>query len=188
MKIIANDIRVGNVLEHNKRLLLVTKIAKTQPGKGGAYVQAEMKDIREGNKFNERFRSSETVERARLEEQDFQYLYPEGEQLVLMDLRSYEQHNVNRDLAGDAAAFLTEGMQVTCTVYDDGIIAVSLPEDVEVEIEEAEPVVKGQTASSSYKPAIVAGGVKVMVPQFIGAGDKIIVKSADGSYVRRAEG
>ncbi|MDB2414866.1 elongation factor P [Rickettsiales bacterium] len=187
MKINANSIRPGNVLEHNKRLWSVAKISHTQPGKGGAYIQVEMKDIKTGTKLNERFRSSEDVERAHLDAKEYQYLFTEGEFLTLMDNDTYEQIQVNKELAGDAGVFLQDAMEITVISYEGAPISIELPEDVTLEVVESEAVVKGQTAASSNKPAILENGVRVMVPPFIEVGTKIVVKTADGSYVERAK-
>lgn len=186
MKMIANNIRPGNVLEYNKKLWVVSKISHTQPGKGGAFVQVEMKDIMVGTKLNERFRSTEDVVRAHLDEAEYQYLYTEGEDLVLMDLNSYEQIHVRRELVGEPVAFLQDEMMITVVSHEGNAIAVELPEEVTLKVVEADAVVKGQTATSSYKPAMLENKVRVMVPQFIGVGDELIVKTADASYVERA--
>lgn len=187
VKIIANDIRPGNILEHNGKLWQVAKIMHTQPGKGGAYMQVEMKDIKTGTKLNERFRSSETVEKARLDTKDFQYLYGDDSSVTLMDLESYDQITVSKELVGDAAPFLQDGMSVTVEVYEETPLIVHLPETVVLEIVEADAVVKGQTAASSYKPAVLENGVRTLVPPFIETGTKIVVRTADASYVERAK-
>ena len=187
MKINGNDIRPGYIIEHNKRLWLATKIQHTQPGKGGAYLQVELKDIRNGTKLNERFRSSETIEKVRLDEKEFQFLYKEGEMLTFMDQETFEQITLSETLVGDPAVYLEDGMLVTVSTYEEEIVGVKLPDTVVVPITEAEPVVKGQTASSSYKPAILENGVRVMVPPHIDAGTKIVVNTADNTYVERAK-
>ena len=187
MKMTANSIRPGNVLVYNKKLWVVAKISHTQPGKGGAYIQAEMKDIQSGTKLNERFRSTEDVERAHLDEKEYQYLYTEDENLVLMDLESYEQVNVPKELVGEPVAFLQDEMMITVVSHENTPIGVQLPEEVVAEVVEADAVVKGQTAASSNKPAVLANGVRVMVPPFIEAGNRIVVKTADGQYVERAK-
>jgi elongation factor P len=187
MKVGANTIRPGNILVHNTKLWVVSKIAHTQPGKGGAYIQVEMKDIQQGTKLNERFRSSEDVERAQLEEKEYQYLYSEGDDLVLMDTETYEQINLPRELVGDPIAFLRDEMMITVVSFENKPIAVELPEQVIVEVVEADAVVKGQTAASSYKSATLEGDIKVLVPSFIEAGNRIVVKTADGAYVERAK-
>lgn len=185
MKINANSIRPGNVLNHNNRLWIVAKIAHTQPGKGGAYIQVEMKDIENGTKLNERFRSSEDVERAHLDEIEYQYLFTEGDDLHVMDLVSYEQITIPKEKVGDPVVFLTDGMMIKVVSFNHKIVGVELPEEVIVKVDQTEAVIKGQTASSSYKPATLENGERVMVPPFIEAGDEIIVKTADGAYVGR---
>ncbi|MBQ9335360.1 MAG: elongation factor P [Alphaproteobacteria bacterium] len=187
MKISANEIRIGNVLEHNNKLWIVTKTQHVQPGKGGAYIQAEMKELRGGSKLNERFRSAEAVEKVFLDEKPFQYLYQDGEYLYFMDQKTYEQIQLPIDLVGDSSAFLSDGMVVTICLYENEPISVTLPQTVILEIVEAEPVVKGQTATSSYKPAVLSNGVKIMVPQHIEAGTRVVVDTTEATYVERAK-
>lgn len=187
MKINANSIRPGNVLEHKNKLWVVSKIMHTMPGKGGAFMQVEMKDINGTTKLNERFRSSEDVERAQLEETEYQFLFMNGDNLTLMDMTTYEQVEVDKELVGDPVAFLKDEMMVRVVSYQGKNISVELPEDATLEVVEADAVIKGQTASSSYKPAVLENGVRVMVPPFIGVGDRIVVKTADGAYVERAK-
>ncbi len=187
MKINGNEIRPGNVIEHNGGLWVAVKTHAVKPGKGGAYNQVELKNLIDGTKLNERFRAAETVERVRLEQKDFSYLYEQGEALVFMDLESYEQLELQKDFVGDRAAFLQDGMTVTVEIYDEKPIGISLPDQVTLEIVEADPVVKGQTAASSYKPARMENGIRVMVPPFIEAGERIIVDTNEITYVRRAE-
>jgi len=187
MKIDGVSIRPGNVLQHKNQLWLVVKTQHTQPGKGGAYMQVEMKDIRNGTKLNERFRSAETVERVRLDQKDYQFLYVDGDDLHFMDNTDFEQIMIARDMIGDAAAFLQEGMIVTVESFEGEPIGVQLPDTAIVEVVEADAVVKGQTASSSYKPAVVDNGLRVMVPPFIEAGTRIVVNTADSTYVERAK-
>jgi len=187
MAMIANNIRPGNVLVYKNNLWAVSRISHTQPGKGGAFIQVEMKDIKNGTKLNERFRSTENVEKAHLDTQEYQFLYMDGEQLTLMNLADYEQIHVEKTLVGEPVAFLEDGMNVNVTMHEQTIVAIELPENVVGEIAETEAVVKGQTAASSNKPATLTNGVRVMVPPFIGAGDKIVVKSADGEYVERVK-
>lgn len=186
MKINANSIRAGNVLELNGRLYLVTKTPDhTMPGKGGAFVQVEMKDIQSGTKINERFRSSETVERARLEQREFQYLFADGEQLNLMDTENFEQITINKDLVGEKIVYLKDDMIISVEFHEETPIRVALPETVVLEITEAEPVVKGQTAASSYKPALLENGIRIMVPPFIESGTKVVVRTEDDAYIER---
>lgn len=187
MKIIANDIRVGNVLEYNKRLWAVLKTMHTQPGKGGAYMQVEMKDIKDGTKNNIRFRSGETIERVHLDQKIYQYLYDEGNSITLMDKDTFEQSLVNKELLGEQAPFLQEGMDVTLEMYNDEPVLAMLPETVILEVVECEPVVKGQTVTASYKPAILNNGVRITVPQFVNQGDKIVVKIETQEYMERAK-
>lgn len=191
MKINGNEIRPGNIIEHKGRLMVATKTQHTQPGKGGAYMQVELKDIRDGTKMNERFRSSETVERVRLDEKEFQFLYANGDgpdaDLTFMDQETFEQVTVPQALIGDSSVFLQDGMIVTVSTYEGDVVGVSLPDTVIARITEADPVVKGQTAASSYKPAILENGVRVMVPPHVESGTRIVVNTGDFTYVERAK-
>ncbi len=187
MKISGVDIRPGNILEYEGGIWKVAKIQHTQPGKGGAFMQVEMKNLIDGRKTNVRFRSADTVERVRLDTKDFQFLFEDGDQLVFMDKDNYDQIQLASDLLGDARAFLTDGMDVTLELYDERPISVQLPEQVEAVIVEADAVVKGQTASSSYKPAILENGVRVMVPPHIESGTRIVVDVYAREYVRKAD-
>ncbi len=187
MKINGNAIRPGNVIEHKGRLWRAVRIQHTQPGKGGAYLQVELKDIRDGTKLNERFRSSESVERVRLDQKPYQFLYADGDMLTFMDNETYEQVSLNKDLLGEPVQFLQEGMDVTIESYEGEMISAMLPDTVVMAVTEADAVVKGQTASSSYKPAIVENGIRVMVPPHIEAGTRIVINTSDGSYVERAK-
>ena len=187
MKISGVDIRPGNIIEYEGGIWRAVKIQHTQPGKGGAYMQVEMKNLIDGRKNNVRFRSAETVERVRLDTKDFQYLYAEGDMLVFMDKETYEHVHLPRDLIGEPAAFLQDGMDVVMELYEDRAISVQLPDQIEATIVEADAVVKGQTASSSYKPAILDNGVRVMVPPHISAGTRIVVDVYEQTYVRRAD-
>ncbi|MHC8509215.1 MAG: elongation factor P [Rhodospirillales bacterium] len=189
MKINGNAIRPGNVIEHQGRLWRAVKTAHTQPGKGGAYLQVELKEIRDGTKLNERFRSAETVERVRLEQRAHQYLFSDNDMHTFMDNETYDQLAVAGDLIGeDQVVFLQEGMEVQIESYEDAPISVILPDTVTLEVTEADAVVKGQTASSSYKPAVLENGAKIMVPPHIAAGTRVVVNTADRSYVERAKG
>jgi len=188
MKINGNAIRPGMIIDHQGRLWRAVKIQHTQPGKGGAYLQVELKDIRDGTKLNDRFRSSETVERVRLDQKPFQYLYSDGDTFTFMDTQTYEQVTVGVDLIGeDQVPMLQENMDVTIEFHEETPIGVQLPDSVILEVVEADAVVKGQTASSSYKPAVLANGMKVMVPPHIDAGTRIVVNTAERSYVERAK-
>ena len=186
MKISGVDIRPGNILEYEKGIWKVAKIQHTQPGKGGAFMQVEMKNLIDGRKTNVRFRSADTVEKVRLDTKDFQYLYHDGDNLVFMDQDTYDQITLPDDLLGDAAAFLQDGMQVKLELWEDRPISVQLPEQVEATIVEADAVVKGQTASSSFKPALLDNGVRVMVPPHIASGTRIVVDVYERTYVGKA--
>lgn len=187
MKINGNQIKPGNVLEHNSTLWVVVKTDHVKPGKGGAFAQVEMKNLINGSKLNERFRATESVEKVRLEQKDFQYLYEQGDMLIFMDNETYEQLELQKDFVGDRAAFLQDGMEVTVELHEDKPIGISLPDQVTLEVAETEPVVKGQTVSSSYKPSTLENGVRCMVPPFVSAGEKIVVDTNEITYVRRAD-
>ncbi len=188
MKISGNAIRPGHVIEHKDRLWRAVKIQHTQPGKGGAYLQVELKDVRDGTKLNERFRSSEVVERIRLDQRQYQFLFGENEMFTFMDNETYEQIPIHKDLIGEPVDFLQEGMNVMIESHEGSPIGVSLPDNVAMTVVEADPVVKGQTASSSYKPAVLENGRRVMVPPHIASGTRVVVSTADASYVERAKG
>lgn len=187
MKTNANSLRVGNVVEYQNQLWSVIKREHVKPGKGGAYIQVEMKNIVTGNKTNTRYNSSEDVDVAYVEQKHFQYQYMDRDELVVMDMTSFEQFNLHKDLVGEAFPFLQEGMDVNVEYCNDKPISITLPETVTLEVVQADAVVKGQTASASYKPAVLDNGVRVMVPPFIESGDKIIVKTEDSTYVERAK-
>jgi elongation factor P len=187
MKISGVDIRPGNIIEYEGGIWRAVKIQHTQPGKGGAYMQVELKNLIDGRKNNVRFRSAETVERVRLDTKDFQFLYHDGDMLVFMDKENYEQVSLPEDLIGEPAAFLQDGMDVVMELYNERPISVQLPDQIEATIVEADAVVKGQTASSSYKPAVLDNGVRVMVPPHITSGTRIVVETYSREYVRRAD-
>lgn len=187
MKINGNQIGPGNVLQHKDSLWVAVKTEHVKPGKGGAFAQVELKNVFNGSKLNERFRSSETVERVRLEQREHQYLFDSGDMLTFMDMESYEQIELQRDFVGERAAFLQEGMEVKIESYEGKPISVALPDQVVLEVTETEPTIKGQTASSSYKPAMLDNGTRTMVPPFITVGEKIVVATEDASYVKRAD-
>lgn len=187
MKINGNEIKPGHVILHNDQLWVAVRTAHVKPGKGGAFAQVELKNVLNGSKLNERFRSSETVERVRLEQKDYQYLYEQGEMLVFMDTESYEQIELPKDFVGDRAAFLKEGMTVMVDSYEGKPIGIALPDHVTLQVVEADPVIKGQTAASSYKPAMLENGVRVMVPPFVAAGERVVVDTTEATYVKRAE-
>jgi len=187
MKINGNEIRPGNVIEHKGGLWVAVKTQAVKPGKGPAYAQVELKNVIDGTKLNERFRSSETVERVRLEQKDYQFLYAEGDMLTFMDMDTYDQIEIPRDFLEARAAFLQDGMKVTVESHEGRAIGISLPDQVTLKVVEAEPVVKGQTAASSYKPAMLENGVRVLVPPFVGVGERVVVDTNELTYVRRAD-
>lgn len=189
-KVAAITLRPGNVIDRDGdgRLWLVTGYEIMQPGKGASVIQVEMRDVRSGNKDNIRYRTQEAVERVRLEQAEYQYLYNDGAgTYTFMNKETFEQLEVKGEIIGDQAKWLQDGMNVEIEMFETEPLNVTLPEWVTVEVLEADPVVKGQTAASSYKPAIVTGDVKVLVPPFIGAGTRIIVKTLDGTYSERAK-
>ena len=188
MKIIGSAVRTGNIIEYDNRVWTVIKHNIVQPGKGGAFNQVELRDVRTGTKTNVKFRSDETVEQLRVDEKEMQYLFAEGNQITFMDQESFEQLTVNRELVGDAADFLTESMMVTVDMIEGSPVAVHLPQSTICTVVEADAVVRGQTAASSYKPAKLDNGVRIMVPPFIPAGGRIVVNIAERSYVERAKG
>ena len=188
MKITATTIKAGNVLFYEGVLWVVSKQPEhTKPGKGGAYVQVEMKNLRTGNKLNQRFSSSESVEKAFLERKEMQYLYKEENLLVFMDPDSFEQVMIDQDLMKDKLPFLADGMSVEVEFYQDKPLSIVLAQTVILEIQETDPVIKGSTATSSYKPAIMVNGLRVMVPPYLVTGEKIIVRTEDATFVKRAE-
>jgi len=186
MQVGANTLRKGHVVDYNGKLWSVMKSEIMIPGKGAAVVQVEMRDVRAGVKTNVRFRTQETVERVQLHEQEMQFLFASGEDYTFMDQTTFEQLIVPRDVIGDPVVYLQEGMSCTIMTYEGAALSVELPATVTLEILEADPVVKGQTASSSYKPAKLSNGVRVMVPPFVEAGTRIVVNTVDSSYIERA--
>ena len=187
MKQQANLIRAGQVIEHDGRRWTVLKQQIISPGKGGAFIQVDMRDLKTGNKTNERWRTADTVERLMTEEKEYTYSYTDGDNLVLMDPETFEQAMIPAAILGDGVAFLQDNMEVTVDLVEGDPVAMHLPASVVLEIVEADPVVKGQTATSSYKPAKLSNGVKTMVPPFIETGEKIVVRTEDASYVERAK-
>lgn len=187
MKQQANLIRAGQVIEHDGRRWTVLKQQIITPGKGGAFIQVEMRDLKTGNKTNERWRTADSVERLMTEDKEYLYSYTDGETLVLMDPESFEQVMIPVDLMGDQAPFLQDNMTINIHLVEGDPVGIDLPPQVTLEVVEADPVVKGQTASSSYKPAMLSNGVKTMVPPFVEAGERIVVRTEDGSYVERAK-
>ncbi|MBN8551687.1 MAG: elongation factor P [Caulobacterales bacterium] len=187
-KINGNTIKPGMVLQHNGGLWVVTKANHVKPGKGGAFANVEAKNLETGNKLNERFRSEDKVERVTLEQKDYSYLYDGGDTLVFMNDENYEQIELQKEWVGEERIpYLQEGMKVVIESHEDRPIGLSLPEQVVLEVVETEPTVKGQTASSSYKPAMASNGLRIMIPPYMSAGEKIIVDTETGEYVRRAD-
>ena len=188
MKIDGVSIRIGHVLDYEGKLWVVLKTMHTQPGKGGAYMQVEMKEIRSGTKKNVRFRSDETVERAQLEQRSSQFLYAEDSTLHFMDDETFEQIEVNKEILDEIKLkFLNEGAKVYLETYNNEVIMVRLPDTMVMEVSECDAVVKNQTSASSYKPAVLSNGVKISVPPFIENGEKILVNIENLEYLERAK-
>jgi len=187
MKINGNEIKAGNVILHQDSLWTAVKCDHVKPGKGGAFAQVELKNLLDGRKLNERFRSSEKVEKVRLEQKTHTYLYADGDMLVFMNGENYEQIMLQKEFIGERADYLTDNMEVELEFYEDKPISVALPQHVELEVADTEPVVKGQTAANSYKPATLSNGVRTSVPPFVGVGERLIINTEDGSYVKRAD-
>lgn len=187
MKISANELRIGALIEHKGKLWTACKLQHVKPGKGGAFVQAELKEIKNGTKLNERFRSDETLERVSLNEEEYQMLFRDGDVFTFMNTSTFDQIQVNKDIIGDPVRFLQDDMIVTITSHEGEIIGVMLPDTVVMEIVEADAVVKGQTATASYKPAVLENGVRILVPPHIDAGTKVVVNTSDGTYVEKAK-
>ena len=187
MKVNGNAIKPGNVVGHKNGLWVATKTSHVKPGKGGAFAQIELKSLKDGSKLNERFRSSENVEKVILEETPYVFLYKENDSLIFMNNQTFEQISVNIDMIGDQAAFLQDGMNVIINIYNENPVSIIMPDNCIEEIVEADAVIKGQTVSSSFKPAILKNGVKVMVPGHIEVGTKIVVRPSDCTYVEKAK-
>jgi elongation factor P len=187
MKISAFDVRIGNLIEYQGKLWRVLKKDHVKPGKGGAFVQLEMKEVSAGTKLNERFRSADTVEKAHVDVRQMQYLYAEGDQLVFMDNETYEQLNMLADDLADQIGYLLPNTEVTINFHNERPIGFELPANVVLEVTETESVVKGQTAAGSNKPAILETGIRVMVPPFVNAGERVKVNTETGEYVERAD-
>ena len=186
MKVIASSLRKGNVVELEGRLYVVLKAENFHPGKGTPTTSVDMRRISDGVKVAERWRTTEMVEKATVDEREYDFLYEDGEGFHFMNPENYEQITVSPDVVGDDKVFLTDGIKVFLRTFDGAAIAMELPQKVVVEIAETEPVVKGQTASSSYKPALATNGVRVMVPPHIGVGTRIVINTEDRSYQERA--
>ena len=185
MKISVNEIKVGMLLKYRNDLWEVLKTQHVKPGKGGAFNQVEMKSVNNGTKLNERFRSSESIEKALVEELKFTYIYAEKDRFFFMNSQNYEQIEINEKLIGNKSQMLSENLEVIINFFDEKPISIQLPKQISSEVLETEAVVKGQTVSSSYKPAILKNGIKVQVPPFVGAGDKIIFNSNNLEYIKK---
>ena len=186
MKINATEIRVGMILEHKDDLWEVLKTQHVKPGKGGAFAQVEMKSLNKNTKLNERFRSSETVEKASLEEIKFNYLYDDETDYFFMSPESFEQINIKKEIVGDKGKMLTENLEVTINFHDETPLSVNLPNQIKSKIETTDAALKGQTVSSSYKPAIIQNNVKIMVPPFINQGDVVSIDCHSREYIKKA--
>jgi len=187
MKILGNEIKPGMIIEHKDDLWSVLKTQHVKPGKGGAFNQVELKGIKKGTKLNERFRSSDTVERAILDEKKFSFLYEDENNCHFMDQTNFEQIQINKKLIGEKSKLLKENMEVNLQFHEDEPLSVDLPSSVELKIENTDAAIKGQTASSSYKPATLENGIKIMVPPFINSDDKIVLDTRTLEYVKKAK-
>lgn len=185
-KINGNEIRPGNILEHNDGLWIAVKVDHVKPGKGGAFAQVEMKNLRTGSKLNERFRSADKVERVRLDQKDQQFLYENDGMLVFMDMETYEQIELPADILGERRPFLQDGMTIQVEFHEAEALSASIPQKVTCTVEETEPAVKGQTAANSFKPAVLNNGVRIMVPPFIDQGQAVVINTETMEYSERA--
>jgi len=185
MKILGNEIKPGMIIEHKSDLWTVLKAQHVKPGKGGAFNQVELKSVKKGTKLNERFRSSDTVERAILEDKKFNFLYEDENNCHFMDQVNFEQIQINKNLLGEKTKLLKENMEVNVQFHDEQALSIDLPSSVELRIETTDAAIKGQTASSSYKPATLENGIKIMVPPFINIDDKIILDTKTLEYVKK---
>jgi elongation factor P len=187
LRVIASSIRKGNVIEQDGKLYVVLSAENIHPGKGTPVSQIEMRRISDGVKISERYKTTDQVEKATVEERNFTYLYEDGDGFHFMNPETYDQVQVAKDIVGGASAYLQENMTVKLSLHDMNTIAIQLPQRATLEVVETEPVTKGQTASSSYKPAVLSNGVRTQVPPHISAGTRIVVMTEDGSYVERAK-
>ena len=185
MKILGNEIKPGMIIEHKNDLWSVLKAQHVKPGKGGAFNQVELKSIKKETKLNERFRSSDSVERAVLDEKKFNFLYKDEKNCYFMNQTNFEQIAINKSLLGEKNKLLKENMEVNVQFYEDQALSVDLPSSVELNIESTDAAIKGQTASSSYKPATLENGINIMVPPFINSGDKIILDTRTLEYIKK---
>jgi len=187
MKILGNEIKPGMIIEHKNDLWSVLKSQHVKPGKGGAFNQVELKSVKKGKKLNERFRSSDNIERAILDEKKFNFLYEDENNCHFMDQINFEQIAINKSLLGEKNKLLKENMEVNVNFYEDQALTVDLPSTVQLKIETTEMAIKGQTASSSYKPATLENGIKITVPPFINSGDQIILDTRTFEYVKKVK-
>lgn len=187
MKVIASSIRKGNIIEQDGKLYVVLSAENIHPGKGTPVSQIEMRRISDGTKVSERYKTTDQVERAYVEDRDYNYLYEDGDGFHFMNNETYDQLIVPKDVVGSQAPFLQENMTVKLSIHDGIAVAITLPQRTTLEVVDTEPVTKGQTASSSYKPAVLSNGVRTAVPPHIGVGTRIVVMTEDGSYVERAK-
>jgi elongation factor P len=187
LKVIASSIRKGNVIEQDGKLYVVVTAENIHPGKGTPVSQIEMRRISDGVKISERYKTTDQVEKATIEERNFTFLYEDGDGYHFMNPESYDQVQVSKDVIGDSAAYLQESMTVKLSTHDVNVVSIALPQRVTLEVVETEPVTKGQTASSSYKPAILSNGLRTTVPPHIAVGTRIVVMTEDGSYSERAK-
>ena len=185
MKILGNEIKPGMVIEHKDDLWSVLKTQHVKPGKGGAFNQVELKSIKKGTKLNERFRSSDTIERAILDDKKFNFLYEDEKNCHFMEQTNFEQIQINKSLLGEKKKLLKENMEVNVQFHDDQPLSIELPSSVELKIETTDAAIKGQTASSSYKPATLENGIKIMVPPFINSEDKILLDTRTLEYIKK---
>jgi elongation factor P len=187
VRVIASSVRKGNILEIDSKLYVVLSAESFHPGKGTPTTQVDMRRISDGVKTTQRYKTTEQVERAHVEDRDYQFLYNDADGFHFMNMENYEQIAVPEDVVGDYAAYLQPEMNVKLSVFEGTVVALELPQRATLEVVDTEPATKGQTASSSYKPAMLSNGVRTMVPPFISAGTRIVVMTADGSYVERAK-
>ncbi|WP_426426037.1 elongation factor P [Bradyrhizobium genosp. A] len=187
MRVIASSIRKGNVIEQDGKLYVVVTAENIHPGKGTPVSQIEMRRISDGVKISERYKTTDQVEKATIEERNFTFLYEDGDGFHFMNPETYDQVQVSKDVIGDAAAYLQESMTVKLSTHDVNVVSIALPQRVTLEVVETEPVTKGQTASSSYKPAVLSNGIRTTVPPHIAVGTRIVVMTEDGSYSERAK-
>ena len=187
VSVIASSIRKGNVVEREGKLYVVIRAENIHPGKGTPVTHLEMRRISDGVKTNERYKTTESVEKAFIDEGQYNYLYQDGDRYIFMEPSTFEQIHVSKDILGDSALYLTENMEVTLSQYNGVPISIVLPARVVLEIVETEPVMKGQTAQSSFKPAVLSNGVRTMVPPHIGVGARVVVQTEDGAYIERSK-